>query len=132
MDKTYRTLFATIAHAIEVNAERVMEVNKQKNDEKGYQTAETMRADYATLYDNLSTDAYQPTKADFARLLIGCSIVVTQLAAKIKKDQEILNAYKVDTMPKLQQVVNAATDEDMEKLVTELFSTTEKDEKSNN
>jgi len=132
MDKTYKTLFATIARAIEVNAERVMEVNKKNNDEKGYQTAETMRADYATLYDNLSTDAYQPTKADFARLLIGCSIVVTQLAAKIKKDQEILNAYKVDTMPKLQQVVNAATDEDMEKLVNELFSTTQKDEKSNN
>ena len=132
MDKTYKTLFATIARAIEVNAERVMEVNKKNNDEKGYQTAETMRADYATLYDNLSTDAYQPTKADFARLLIGCSIVVTQLAAKIKKDQEILNAYKVDTMPKLQQVVNAATDEDMEKLVTELFSTTQKDEKLNN
>ena len=131
MDKTYKTLFATIARAIEVNAERVMEVNKQKNDEKGYQTAETMRADYATLYDNLSTDAYQPTKADFARLLIGCSIVVTQLAAKIKKDQEILNAYKVDTMPKLQQIVNAATDEDMEKLVNELFSTTQKDEKLN-
>ena len=131
MDKTYRTLFATIARAIEVNAERVMEVNKQNNDEKGYQTAETMRADYATLYDNLSTDAYQPTKADFARLLIGCSIVVTQLAAKIKKDQEVLNAYKTDTMPKLQQVVNAETDEDREKLITELFTISQEKSESN-
>ena len=128
MNKTYRELFTAIARALEINAERVMEVNKEKGDEKGLTAATTLRQDYATLYDNLKNEAYVPTKADYARLLIGCSIVVTQLVGKIKREQDIVNAYKTDTMPKLNQIVAAESEEAAQELVNKLFTINEKSE----
>ena len=77
---------------------------------KGYQTAETMRNDFLNLYDKLGTDEVL-NKADYARLLVGAIIVTNQLDARIKNEQKILQGYKIDIIPKLDQINNADTTE---------------------
>jgi len=122
MDKSYRQLFAMIARAMELNSERVMEEDKKKNDESGYQAAQKMRDGYAQLHDSLEKEDYILTKVDCAQLLVGCTVVSAQLEGKIASEKKALHGYKVDTMPKLQQVLNAPEAE-VSQVISELFST---------
>ena len=110
MDKRYAELFTLIAQTTANIAEQVMDEHKKNNEEKGYQTAETMRNDYLNLYDKLGTDEVL-NKADYARLLVGTIIVVNQLDARIKSEQNALQGYKIDIIPKLDQINNADTTE---------------------
>ena len=124
MDKSYRQLFTMIARAMELNSERVMEEDKKKNDESGYQAAQKMRTGYAQLHDNLEKEDYILTKVDCAQLLVGCTVISAQLEGKIASEKKALQGYKIDTMPNLQQVLNAA-DEDVTQLIQNLFTTSE-------
>jgi len=133
MDKRYRDLFTLIAQTIANTAEQVMDLHKSNNEEKEYQTAEIMRNDYLDLRDKLKTED-SLVKADYARLLVGAVIVTNQLDNKIKNEQKALQAYKIDILPKLDQINNET---DMEKalvLANELFEVKEeeKQEESNN
>ena len=89
-----------------------MEEHKKNNEEKGYQTAETMRNDFLSLQDKLGTDEALD-KADYARLLVGAIIVTNQLDARIKSEQKALQGYKIDIIPKLDQINNADASEAM-------------------
>ena len=109
-----------IARAVELSAEQVYENNIKNNEDT--HAAEVMRKEYATLYDNLSKDDFIPAKVDYARLLIGCSIVVTQLKRKVEAEQKALEGYRVDTIPKLDQIMQTKTEKEALELAQKLFS----------
>lgn len=119
MDKRYVELFTLIAQTTANLAEQVMEEHKKNNEEKGYQTAETMRNDFLDLHDKLKTDEVL-NKADYARLLVGAIIITNQLDARIKSEQKALRGYKIDIIPKLDQINNADASETTE-LAESLF-----------
>lgn len=119
MDKKYIELFTLIAQSTANIAEQVMEEHKKNNEEKGYQTAETMRNDFLNLHDKLGTDEAL-SKADYARLLVGVFIVTNQLDARIKNEQKILQGYKINIIPKLDQINSADATETAE-LAERLF-----------
>ena len=119
MDKRYVELFTLIAQTTANLAEQVMEEHKKNNEEKGYQTAETMRNDFLNLHDKLGTDEVLD-KADYARLLVGAIIVTNQLNARIKSEQKALQGYKIDIIPKLDQINNADASKTVE-LAESLF-----------
>ena len=128
MDKRYVELFALIAQTTANLAEQVMEEHKKNNEENGYQTAETMRNDFLNLHDKLRTDEVL-NKADYARLLVGAIVVTNQLETRIKKEQQALQGYKIDVIPKLDQINNADASKTTE-LAESLFEIKE-DIKSN-
>lgn len=126
MDKTYLTLFTELAHASEVIAEQVMELNKSHQDDKGIETAQIMRDDFAQLYDMMRKEDFNPNtleKREYAKLLVGAIIVANQLDNKIKAEQKALDGYKIDTIPKLERIVNETnSQEEIQALSNELFT----------
>ena len=129
MDKKYRNLFTLITQSIANTAEQVMDLHKSNNEEKEYQTAEIMRNDYLNLHDKLGEDQ-ELNKADFARLLVGAVIITTQLENKIKSEQQALQGYKIDILPKLDQINHETDEEKALQLAAELFEI--KEENLNN
>ena len=126
MDKTYLTLFTELAHASEVIAEQVMELNKSHQDDKGIETAQIMRDDFAQLYNMMRKEDFDPNilgKREYAKLLVGAIIVANQLDNKIKAEQKALDGYKIDTIPKLERIVNETnSQEEIQALSNELFT----------
>ena len=126
MDKTYLTLFTELAHASEVIAEQVMELNKSHQDDKGIETAQIMRDDFAQLYDMMRKEDFDPDtlgKREYAKLLVGAIIVANQLDNKIKAEKKALDGYKIDTIPKLERIVNETnSQEEIQALSNELFA----------
>ena len=59
-------------------------------------------------------------KADYARLLVGAIIFANQLDTRIKSEQKTLQGYKIDIIPKLDQINNADASETAE-LAESLF-----------
>lgn len=128
MDKIYISLFTEMAHATEVNAERVLEYNKKKGDLQGYSAAKTMRNDFSALYDKFRAQNFDPstlTKAEYAKLLAAAIIVSGQLEQAIANQKKVLQGYKIDTIPKLERVVNCKNDEEAMELANEIFQTKE-------
>ena len=124
MNNKYKQLFTALAQATEITAERVMEYNKNKNDDQGYKTAEIMRNDYAKLYDNLKNENYKLTYADFSKLLVGAIITSKQMEDRIANEKLVLQGYKVDTIPKLQRIIDEVENNNDEKayqLAEEIF-----------
>lgn len=124
MNKTFLDLFTEIAHTVEILAEKVMNYNKSKNDEKGLETAERMRNEYAVLYDTLRDEKFdykQLTRAQVIRILIGSIIITQNLESQQKTLQNAINGYK-DTISKLQKSVDDShTDEETVKILENLF-----------
>lgn len=124
MDKKYITLFKDLAQATAVSAEQVMDYDKTKGDEKGFETAQIMRDDYQALaetIDNLGED-YIFGKADAAKLLVASMIQVNQLQDRINNLKKAMIGYQTDVIPKLQEIVdNAENDDDVSKLANEKF-----------
>lgn len=115
MDKKYLTLFENLAQATAVSAETVMEYNQQKGDEKGVETATSMRNDYQALADKIkeAADGYTMTHADAAKLCVGAMIMANQLQDKINALKKAITGYQSDIIPKLQKIVDETkTDEE--------------------
>lgn len=124
MTTNYINLFTTLAQAAETTAERLIELNKQKRDEKGAAVATTMREDYAALYDKLSANEKELTRAEYAKLLVAALIATNNLEDRIKQLQTAVEGYKVDAIPKLQRIIDETkTDEEALKLANEIFQT---------
>lgn len=131
MHKKYIELFKELSHATEIAAEQVMEYDKAKDDSKGYETAQTLRDDFSTLHDKIADEAFQAeslTKADYARLLVGCYIVIGNLQDRISALQRAIAGYQADVVPKLSKVVDAADDDAARALAEEVFVIEEKTE----
>ena len=124
MDKKYVELFKNLAQATAVSAEQVMDYDKNKNDEKGFETAKIMRDDYQALadsIDNLGTD-YEINKGDVARLLVAAMIQINQIQDRINNLKTSITGYQTDLVPKLQAILdNASSDEEAAKLANEKF-----------
>ena len=121
MDKKYIALFKELARATAVSAEQVMDYDKAQNDEKGFETAKTMRDDFQALTDSID-DNYNINKSDVARLLVAAMIQTNQLQDRINNLKKAMSGYQSDVIPKLQEILdNAETDEDAIKLANEKF-----------
>ena len=124
MDKRYVTLFKDLAQATAASAEAVMDYDREKGDEKGLETATTMRDDFQTLTDKINDagEAYEMNKADAARLLVGAMIQVNQLQDRINNLKKAMSGYQTDVIPKLQSIVDEAADDEVaEKMANEKF-----------
>lgn len=121
MDKKYIELFKTLAQATAVSAEQVMDYDKAQGDEKGLQTATTMRDDFQELFDRINED-FILSKGDAARLLVGAMIQVNQLQDRINALKKAMTGYQTDVIPKLQEIVdNAENDEMANQMANEKF-----------
>ena len=125
MHSKYIELFKEIAKATMVSAEQVMEYDKSKNDDKGFEAAQTLRDDFTALYQKIETNG-QLNKADFARLLVGAMIIANQLSDRIAALRKGLSGYQTDVIPKLQDIIdNAKDDEESMKIAEEKFTINE-------
>lgn len=121
MDKKYIELFKELARATAVSAEQVMDYDKANDDEKGFDTAKTMRDDFEALYDRLDEN-YQMNKADAAKLLVGVMIQLNQVQDKINALRKAVAGYQSDVIPKLQNIIdNAENDEVAAELANKNF-----------
>lgn len=127
MNAKYRELFTLIAQTTSNLAEEVMNLHKQNGEDKEFETAQIMRDDYLNLHDKLIAEE-SLTKADFARILVGTIIVTNQLDSRIKNEQKALQGYKIDIIPKLDQINNAANEEEAIELAQKLFEIKEEEE----
>ena len=124
MNQKYRELFYLIARSSANIGEQVMNMHLNQHEEIQAQTAEKMRDDFIDLADKFDAktfDSEKITKSDYARLLVGTIIIVNQVENRIKSDQKALEGYKLDVLPKLDQINNAENDEAAMKLAAELF-----------
>ncbi len=125
MHKMYIKLFEEIAKATSVSAEQVMDYNKQKDDTKGYEAAETLHKDFIELYDKIRNKDFngELTRADFARILVGVLVIMNQLNDKVNTLKKAMTSYQTDVIPKLQDIVdNTKTDEEAMTMAEEKFS----------
>lgn len=120
MDKKYLDLFLLISQSVANLAEQVMTMHEKQNEQKEKETAEIMRNDFLDLHDKIKNQE-QLKKADFARLLVGTIIITNQLENRIKNEEKALQGYKIDIIPKLDQINNSDLD-DISDLVNDLFS----------
>jgi hypothetical protein len=127
MDSRYLELFTLIAQQIANLAEQVMNDHQDKGETKEQETAQTMRDDYLNLHDKLTSNQ-ELNKADYARILVGAIIIVNQLTARIQNEQKALDGYKLDIIPKLDQINNAEYD-DVPALAEKLFTVKEESNK---
>ena len=127
MDSKYLELFTLIAQQIANLAEQVMNDHQDKGETKEQETAQTMRNDYLNLHDKLTSNQ-ELNKADYARILVGAIIIANQLTARIQNEQKALDGYKLDIIPKLDQINNAEYD-DVPALAEKLFTVKEKSNK---
>ena len=123
MDSKYLELFTLIAQQIANLAEQVMNDHQDKGETKEQETAQTMRDDYLDLHDKLTSNQ-ELNKADYARILVGAIIIANQLTARIQNEQKALDGYKLDIIPKLDQINNTEYDE-VPTLATKLFTVKE-------
>ena len=123
MDSKYLELFTLIAQQIANLAEQVMNDHQDKGETKEQETAQTMRDDYLNLHDKLTSNQ-ELNKADYARILVGAIIIVNQLTARIQNEQKALDGYKLDIIPKLDQINNTEYDE-VPALAAKLFTVKE-------
>ena len=125
MHSKYIELFKVIANATAISAEQVMDYDKQKDDAKGYEAAETLHKDFIGLYDKIRDKNFdgQLAREDFARLLVGTLIIMNQLNDRITALKKAMTGYQTDIMPKLQDIVdNTKTNEEAMAMAEEKFS----------
>lgn len=123
MNGKYLELFTLIAQQIANLAEQVMNDHQDKGESKEQETAQTMRDDYLNLHDKLTSNQ-ELNKADYARILVGAIIIANQLTARIQNEQKALDGYKLDIIPKLDQINNTEYD-DVPALAAKLFTVKE-------
>lgn len=109
MESKYVDLFKELTRATAIAAEQVMDYDKEKNDDEGYEKAKTLRDDFEQLYDKLNAEDFDGilTKIEYARLLIGAYIITNNLHDKVKILKKSIDAYEKTLMPKLQTIVDA-------------------------
>ncbi len=111
MNNKYITLFKELAQTTATTAETVMEFNRSNNDEEGLKTATMMRDDFQDLASKIDEN-YQFTKNDVAKLTVASMIVTNQIKDKIDALKTALTGYQTDLIPKLQEILEQAEDDE--------------------
>lgn len=117
MDKHYIEIFSLLAQTTANLAKQVRDNNKE---EKNIQAAEVMYNNYMNLYHKIEDENQTLDKSDYAHLLVAAIITVNRLENKLKSEQQALEGYKLDVIPKLSQI-NDASVEEFQKLAEEIF-----------
>ena len=121
MNNKYITLFKELAQTTATTAETVMEFNRSNNDEVGLKAATMMRDDFQNLASKIDEN-YQFTQSDIAQLTVASMIVTNQIKDKIDTLKSALAGYQTDLIPKLQEILEQAeNDEAVMKLAEEKF-----------
>lgn len=123
MHSKYLDLFKELTRATAVAAEQVMDYDQAKNDEKGFDTAKTMRDDFEALNEKLNDKSFDGTltKAEYAKLLVGCYVIVGNLQDRIEALRKAVAGYQSDLVPKLSKIIDAEDDESAQKIADEQF-----------
>lgn len=124
MDKKYVQLFKELTRATAVTSEQVMDFDKSNNDEKGFETAQTLRDDYEKLNQAIEDGGndWAPNKDEATKLLLAVIIQTSQLKDRIEALRKAMTGYNTDILPKLQDIVDNATDDEMAiKMANEKF-----------
>lgn len=123
MHSKYLDLFKELTRATAVAAEQVMDYDQVKNDEKGFDTAKTMRDDFEALNEKLNDKSFDGTltKAEYAKLLVGCYVIVGNLQDRIEALRKAVAGYQSDLVPKLSKIIDAEDDESAQKIADEQF-----------
>lgn len=123
MHSKYLDLFKELTRATAVAAEQVMDYDQAKNDEKGFDTAKTMRDDFEALNEKLNDKSFDGTltKAEYAKLLVGCYVIVGNLQDRIEALRKAVAGYQSDLVPKLSKIIEAEDDESAQKVADEQF-----------
>ena len=128
MNIQYINLFRQIARAAAVLAEKVLENDENNKDSTGAQTAKIMRNDYQNLCDKLAVDNSDVTlsKSEYAKLLVGAMIIINNIQNRIASEQRAVENYNMDVLPKLQRIINeASNDTEAQTLANTLFQISE-------
>lgn len=124
MDKRYQTLFTEIIKSVEILAEQAMEI--EHNNKEDENSAMQMRELFATLHDKMTASDFNPSslnRSDYAKILIGAIIAAEGISRRVEKEQRALEGYKIDTIPKLNRIINETkTDEEAKQLAEEIFT----------
>lgn len=119
MDKRYVTLFKELAQATAASAETVMDYDREKGDENGLKTATIMRDDFQDLVSRIDVTEYVLSRSDAAKLLIAATVMANQLQGRINNMKNALAGYQTDVLPKLQDIIDNAKDDDEAKSMAE-------------
>ena len=124
MDKVYLDLFEAIARSVELTAEQALGYESKQKNTEGQRAATIMRDDFSKLHDKIK-GGETLSRTDFAKLLVGAWTVMQGLENHKQAIEKSLNGYKIDTMPKLNRIIDETkTDEEAQKLAEEIFSNT--------
>lgn len=123
MDKKYIELFKELARATAIASEQVMDYDMEKKDDKGFETAKMMRDDFEALHEKISAETFngELTKAEYAKMLVGCYVIVGNLQDRIVALQKAIAGYQTDIVPKLSKIIEADTEEAAQTLAKELL-----------
>ena len=82
-----------------------------------------MRDDFSALYDKIKSETFDGilTQADYARLLVGCYIIVGNLQDRMNALKKSIAGYQSDLVPKLSKVIEAKTDEEAQAIADSQF-----------
>lgn len=122
MHKKYIELFKQILRAVITMSDQVAAYNKNKNDEKGESTANSMSADYKQLLQKIEQENFVLTKAEYAKLLVGVLIIINNIENRIVNEKKAIENYKTEIVPKLEKIIAEENDDKKaDKLSKELF-----------
>ena len=122
----YLDLFKTIANSAEQISERVYDADLKIADNSSARAASVMREDYRNLGDKLAYSGLDNLdRKDYAKLLVGVYIIVNQLESKIQAEQKVIDMYKADLIPKLDQIINEKNDNTLYELAQKFFQNSE-------
>lgn len=123
MDKKYIELFKELTRATAVIAEQVMDYDADQGDQKALETATTMRDDFQALYDKISAEDFDGKfeQNEYAKLLVATYIVANNLRDRMVALKASIDGYTTDIIPKLQTMVDAKPEDNLEELANKTF-----------
>ena len=83
-----------------------------------------MRDDYQALLDKIKEfgEDYVPTKNDCTKFTVAAMVLVNQLQDRMNALKKSIVGYQTDLIPKLQEIVDKATDENIVEMIEEKFN----------
>ena len=78
---------------------------------------------FEALHEKISAETFngELTKAEYAKMLVGCYVIVGNLQDRIVALQKAVAGYQTDIVPKLSKIIEADTEEAAQTLAKELL-----------